>query len=62
MECDPHIKYLIVMIDSENHDFIIEDLDDRRLVIKENMVKELQMRLEEVGHSQLNHTSWIARY
>ena len=48
VECDPSIKTIIVAIDSESHDFIIEDLDNQRLVIKENMVPLLKQKLEEV--------------
>lgn len=49
MECDPSIKSIIVKIDSEDHAFIVEDLDDQTLVIKENMLSILKMRLDEVG-------------
>lgn len=48
IECDPSIKSIIVNIDSSNHEYIIEDLDDQRVVVKENMVGELKRRLEEV--------------
>lgn len=48
IECDPSIKSIIVNIDSENHDFIIEDLDEERVVVKENMVPLLKQKLEDV--------------
>lgn len=48
VECDPSIKSIIVNIDSENHDFIIEDLDEERVVVKENMVPLLKQKLEDV--------------
>lgn len=48
VECDPSIKSIIVKIDSEEHAFIVEDLDDQTLVIKENMLAVLKMRLDEV--------------
>lgn len=48
IECDPSIKSIIVAIDSDSHDFIIEDLDDERVVVKENMVPALKAKLEEV--------------
>lgn len=35
-------------IDSTNHDFIIEDLDEERVVVKENMVHLLKQKLEDV--------------
>ncbi|KAL1900090.1 TFIIH complex subunit tfb5 [Ceratocystis pirilliformis] len=47
VECDPSIKSIIVNIDSARHDFIIEDLDDNRVVIKENMVEVLKEKLEQ---------------
>lgn len=51
VECDPSIKSIIVKIDSEKHDFIVEELDDQTLVIKESMLQVLKMRLEEVSCS-----------
>jgi len=47
VECDPSIKAIIVKIDSEQNDFIVEELDDQTLVIKEGMVQTLKMRLED---------------
>ncbi|KAK3180475.1 TFIIH complex subunit tfb5 [Lecanicillium sp. MT-2017a] len=47
IECDPSIKSIIVNIDSENHDYIIEDLDEERVVVKENMVPLLKQKLED---------------
>jgi len=48
VECDASIKSIIVNIDSENHDYIIEDLDETHLVIKENMMESLKSKLEDV--------------
>ena len=48
IECDPSIKSIIVNIDSVNHDYIIEDLDDERVVVKETMVASLKLKLEDV--------------
>ena len=48
VQCDPAIKAIILKIDEERHDFIVEDLDDQTLVIKENKVDELKRRLEDV--------------
>jgi hypothetical protein len=39
-----------VKIDSEKNDFIVEELDDQTLVIKEGMLHILKMRLNEVPH------------
>ena len=49
IECEPAIKSIIVHLDSINHDFIIEDLDDHHLVVKENMVQVLKQKLEDVS-------------
>ncbi|KAI1211744.1 RNA polymerase 2 general transcription and DNA repair factor tfiih component [Annulohypoxylon truncatum] len=46
VECDPSIKSIIISIDSENNDYIIEDLDESHLVIKDNMVTQLKMELD----------------
>ena len=48
VECDPSIKAIILKIDSVHHDFIIEDLDDQTLVIKEAKLKELKLKLDDV--------------
>ncbi|KAF4631957.1 hypothetical protein G7Y89_g6173 [Cudoniella acicularis] len=46
VQCDPSIKSIILKIDSEEHAFVVEDLDDQTLVIKENMLSILKMRLD----------------
>ena len=48
VECDPSIKAIILKIDSERHDYIVEDLDDSTLVIKEKQLPSLKARLDEV--------------
>ncbi|MCJ1358727.1 MAG: TFIIH complex subunit tfb5 [Icmadophila ericetorum] len=47
VECDPSIKAIILKIDQERHDYIIEDLDDQTLVVKESMLASLKLRLDE---------------
>jgi TFIIH basal transcription factor complex TTD-A subunit len=47
VECDPSIKSIIINIDSENNEYIIEDLDETHLVIKDTMVGQLKARLED---------------
>ncbi|CAG8980034.1 hypothetical protein HYALB_00009243 [Hymenoscyphus albidus] len=47
IECDPSIKAIIMKIDSESHHFVVEELDDQTLVIKENMLGELKRRLDD---------------
>jgi TFIIH basal transcription factor complex TTD-A subunit len=49
VQCDPSIKSIIVKIDSERNDFIVEELDDQTLVIKEGMLAVLKMRLDDVS-------------
>ena len=49
IECDPSIKAIILKIDSESHEYIVEDLDDYALVIKESQLPRLKDKLEEVG-------------
>ncbi|KAI1454475.1 RNA polymerase 2 general transcription and DNA repair factor tfiih component [Annulohypoxylon moriforme] len=46
VECDPSIKSIIISINSEKNDYIIEDLDESHLVVKDNMVAQLKMELE----------------
>ncbi|KAI1650284.1 nucleotide excision repair, TFIIH, subunit [Daldinia decipiens] len=46
VECEPSIKSIIVSIDSKNNEYIIEDLDESHLVIKDNMVAQLKMELD----------------
>ena len=48
VECDPSIKAIILKIDQDKHDYIVEDLDDQTLVIKESQLNRLKARLEEV--------------
>ena len=51
VECDPAIKAIILKIDQDNHEYIVEDLDDTHLMVKESMVKKLKARLDEVSSS-----------
>lgn len=48
VECDPSIKSIIISIDKKNNDYIIEDLDETHLVIKDNMVNSLKQELDRV--------------
>ncbi|KAI9881618.1 MAG: TFIIH complex subunit tfb5 [Pleopsidium flavum] len=47
VECDPSIKAIILKIDQDKHDYIVEDLDDQTLVVKESQLQKLKARLEE---------------
>ncbi|KAF8252372.1 hypothetical protein K440DRAFT_633662 [Wilcoxina mikolae CBS 423.85] len=46
VECDPSIKAILLKIDQEaGHAFIIEDLDESRLVVKEQKLVEFKHQL-----------------
>jgi TFIIH basal transcription factor complex TTD-A subunit len=50
VECEPAIKSILVHIDStHHHEFIIEDLDETHLFVKEAMLQVLKSKLEEVS-------------
>jgi TFIIH basal transcription factor complex TTD-A subunit len=49
VECDPSIKSIIVKIDSEEHAYVVEELDDQTLVVQENMLPLLKARLDDVS-------------
>jgi len=46
VECDPSIKAIILKIDGEYNDYIIEDLDENTILVKETKIPELKRRLE----------------
>jgi len=48
IQCDPSIKAIISKIDEKYHDFIIEDLDDETVVVKETKLYELKLKLADV--------------
>ncbi|KAI1344953.1 RNA polymerase 2 general transcription and DNA repair factor tfiih component [Xylariaceae sp. FL0016] len=48
IECDPSIKSIILKIDhDENNAYVIEDLDDSHLLVKDAMVAQLKSKLDE---------------
>ncbi|KAI6092261.1 RNA polymerase 2 general transcription and DNA repair factor tfiih component [Hypoxylon rubiginosum] len=47
VECDPSIKSIIINIDNETNEYIVEDLDETHLMIKDNMVAKLKTELEQ---------------
>lgn len=50
VECEPAIKSILVHIDSTHHnEFIIEDLDETHIFVKETMLHLLKQKLEEVS-------------
>ncbi|KAI1107069.1 transcription factor TFIIH complex subunit Tfb5-domain-containing protein [Jackrogersella minutella] len=46
VKCDPSIKSIIISIDAEDNEYIIEDLDESHLVVKDNMVAQLKTELD----------------
>lgn len=55
VKCDASIKAMLIDIDSKHHEtFIIEDLDEEHVLVKDTMVAELKQRLQGVGL----HTHW----
>ncbi|KAF2096561.1 hypothetical protein NA57DRAFT_78166 [Rhizodiscina lignyota] len=47
IQCDASIKAIINKIDSQYHEFILEDLDDEAVIIKESKLAELKIKLKE---------------
>ncbi|KAI0009882.1 transcription factor TFIIH complex subunit Tfb5-domain-containing protein [Xylariaceae sp. FL0662B] len=47
VECDPSIKSIIINIDSEDNEYLVEDLDESHLIIKDNVLGKLKAKLEE---------------
>lgn len=49
IKCDPSIKAMLIDIDTKNnHDFIIEDLDEEHLLVKDAKINQLKMQLQTV--------------
>lgn len=54
VKCDASIKAMLVDIDSKNNnDFIIEDLDEEHLLVKESKVAALKARLNQMLKERL---------
>jgi TFIIH basal transcription factor complex TTD-A subunit len=50
MKCDASIKAMLVDIDNKNnHEYIIEELDEEHILVKETMVNQLKARLNAVS-------------
>lgn len=60
VRCDASIKAMLIDIDSKNNnEYIIEDLDEEHILVKETKVTELKGRLHNVsGYSDcvIHHT------
>jgi len=56
VKCDASIKAMLVDIDSRNqNDFIIEDLDEEHLLVKDTKVATLKARLQQVCFTHLRY-------
>lgn len=54
IQCDPSIKAILLKINKEHdQEFIIEDIDDETILIKDGKLEILQRLLKEVGHTPL---------
>ena len=52
IQCDPAIRAIILKLDSPSHEFIVDDLDEQTLVVKESRLGELKTRLDAVRYSR----------
>jgi TFIIH basal transcription factor complex TTD-A subunit len=50
VQCDPSIKAIIMKIDSETHDYVMEDLDEYTLLVSPKRLTALKARLELVRY------------
>ncbi|KAL9114773.1 MAG: hypothetical protein Q9227_001453 [Pyrenula ochraceoflavens] len=49
IQCDPPQMAMIRKLDEEsNHDYIIEDIDDKTCLVRENKVEEIKRRVKEI--------------
>lgn len=54
VKCDASIKAMLVDIDSKHrNEFIIEELDEEHLLVKESKIGELKMRLQSMLKERL---------
>ncbi|KAH8724998.1 TFIIH subunit TTDA/Tfb5, partial [Phaeosphaeriaceae sp. PMI808] len=54
VKCDASIKAMLIDIDSKNESvYIIQDLDEEHLLVKETKVNELKARLNEMMRQRL---------
>jgi TFIIH basal transcription factor complex TTD-A subunit len=59
VKCDASIKAMLVDIDSKNNnEYIIEELDEEHILVKETRINELKARLNQVGI--MSHAAWSA--
>ncbi|KAF2706153.1 nucleotide excision repair, TFIIH, subunit [Pleomassaria siparia CBS 279.74] len=54
VKCDASIKAMLLDIDSKNgNDFIIEDLDEEHILVKETKIAQLKQRLQSMMKERL---------
>lgn len=49
MECDPSIKSIIMKLDADAHQFVVEELDDEHVLVKEHALPLLKEKLDAVS-------------
>jgi TFIIH basal transcription factor complex TTD-A subunit len=54
VKCDASIKAMLVDIDSKNNnEYIIEELDEEHILVKETRINELKARLNQVRFTNM---------
>jgi TFIIH basal transcription factor complex TTD-A subunit len=54
VKCDASIKAMLVDIDSKNNnEYIIEELDEEHILVKETKINELKARLNEASMTRI---------
>ncbi|KAF2260585.1 hypothetical protein CC78DRAFT_584719 [Lojkania enalia] len=54
VKCDASVKAMLVDIDDKNgHEFIIDELDEEHIIVKETKVAELKQRLQNMMKERL---------
>lgn len=48
VECDASIKAIIMRLNQDGHAYVIEDLDDEHVLVHDDKVEELKIKLKDV--------------
>lgn len=63
VKCDASIKAMLVDIDSKNNnEYIIEELDEEHILVKETKINELKARLNQVRSTMQDDTRIADNY
>jgi TFIIH basal transcription factor complex TTD-A subunit len=63
VKCDASIKAMLVDIDSKNNnEYIIEELDEEHILVKETKIHELKARLNSVRFDQWLRSILLANF